>query len=66
MPTTTSTRQATSTIPKEVVDHLIHANFWDPFSVLGSHEVEVDGQVARAIRAFLPEAKQAWVVSTLR
>src|SRR4051794_40287653 len=60
--TMTSTREAPPTISREIIDHLVHANFWDPFSVLGPHEVERDGKPARAIRAFLPEAKNAWVV----
>ncbi|WP_435006784.1 1,4-alpha-glucan branching protein GlgB [Tundrisphaera lichenicola] len=59
MPSSTDRRP---TVSREVVEHLIHANFWDPFSVLGSHEVELDGKPARAIRAFLPEAKNAWLV----
>ncbi len=58
----TPTSEPALTVPREVVDHLIHANFWDPFSILGSHEVEHEGKAARAIRAFLPEAKRAWVV----
>ncbi len=60
MPTTTS---AAPTAPVEAVDHLVHANYWDPFSILGSHAVESGGKPARAFRAFLPRAKQAWVVS---
>ena len=60
--TMTPTKEAPPTISREAIDHLIHGNFWDPFSVLGSHEVERDGKPARAIRAFLPEAKDAWVV----
>src|SRR4051812_49112627 len=54
--------EAPHTVPREVMDHLVHANFWDPFSILGSHEVERDGKPAQVVRAFLPEAKQAWVV----
>ena len=62
-PTTmTPTREVAPTVPKEVIDHLVHGNFWDPFSVLGSHEVQASGRPSRAIRAFLPEASQAWVV----
>ncbi len=60
--TMTPPKEVAPTIPKEVIDHLIHANFWDPFSVLGSHEVESGGKAALAIRAFLPDAEQAWVV----
>src|SRR4051794_10088835 len=60
--TMTPTSVASPTVPKEVVDHLIHANFWDPFSILGVHEVEREGKPALAVRAFLPYARQAWVV----
>jgi 1,4-alpha-glucan branching enzyme len=56
------TKEAPPTISREAIDHLIHGNFWDPFSLLGPHEVERDGKPALAIRAFLPEAKNAWVV----
>jgi 1,4-alpha-glucan branching enzyme len=60
--TPSRTTEAPPTISKEVIDHLVQANFWDPFSVLGPHEVHRDGQPAQAIRAFLPEARDAWVV----
>ena len=36
----------------------------DPFELLGPHEVEYDGQRAVAIRAFLPQSRQAWVVES--
>jgi len=61
MPTKTS--EAAPTVPRDVADHLAHGNFWDPFSVLGSHEIVAGGKAARAIRAFLPRARQAWVVT---
>ena len=35
---------------------------WDPFGVLGPHAVGANGRAATAIRAFLPEARRAWVV----
>ena len=60
MPTTT---EAAPTVPREVADHLVHANYWDPFAVLGSHKVDLDSKPARAIRAFLPQASKAWVVT---
>src|SRR4051812_19239979 len=62
--TMTASTEAPPTVPREVMDHLVHANFWDPFSVLGPHEVDRDGRPALAIRAFLPEAKDAWVVTS--
>jgi 1,4-alpha-glucan branching enzyme len=63
----TTTSHPVSTAPSEEVDQLIHANHWNPFVILGPHEVDLGGSrngsgKAVAIRAFLPEAKQAWVV----
>ncbi len=58
----TPTKDAAPTVPREVIDHLVHANFWDPFSVLGSHRVEASGKSTRVVRAFLPQAERAWVV----
>lgn len=37
----------------------VHSN---PFSVLGPHEVEHEGRRMLAVRALLPDAKQAWVL----
>ncbi len=34
----------------------------DPFSILGPHEVQQDGQRAVSVRAFLPNSAQAWLV----
>ncbi|WP_435017542.1 1,4-alpha-glucan branching protein GlgB [Tundrisphaera sp. TA3] len=58
----TATPLASPTTPADVIDHIIHGNYWDPFSVLGQHEVQVKGKAARVIRAFLPDAAKAWVV----
>jgi 1,4-alpha-glucan branching enzyme len=46
------------------IDLIVHANHWDPFSILGIHEVgSGDGQLPTwIVRAFLPEANAAWVV----
>src|SRR5437870_2128794 len=46
------------------VELIVHANHWDPFSVLGIHEVAAgpSGRKQQLIRAFLPEAESAWVV----
>src|SRR5262245_61547817 len=63
MSTTTRTG---STISAEDVDHLIHANHWNPFEVLGPHTVGLDGGEAVAVRAFLPEAREVWVVDLAR
>src|SRR5690242_19442497 len=58
--------QAGPTVAQTDLDFLVHANHWDPFSVLGPHEVTIDGQRAWTIRAFMPEARQAWVVDLTR
>jgi 1,4-alpha-glucan branching enzyme len=55
----------TSNFPRtslEDIDFLIHANHWNPFGVLGQHEVGAGDAKVRAIRAYLPEAREAWVV----
>ena len=45
---------------KEQIKLIVQANHWDPFQVLGMHSV--DGENKKAVRAFLPEAQEAWVV----
>jgi 1,4-alpha-glucan branching enzyme len=50
------------TVSRADIDQIIHADHWDPFQILGQHETNVDGKPARVIRAFLPEAEEAWVV----
>ena len=50
----------TPTIHPSDIDHLVHSNHADPFRVLGPHPV--GGGSAVSIRAFLPQAKRAWVV----
>ncbi len=58
----TPTIPTAPTVPGEVIDHLTHANFWDPFAILGSHEIEWNGKPARVVRAFLPDAKNVWAL----
>lgn len=36
----------------------------NPFGILGPHEVEENGRRALAVRAFLPESKQVWVLDS--
>ena len=43
------------------IDQIIYANHSDPFHILGAHPVSGTA-VGLAIRAFFPEALQAWVV----
>jgi 1,4-alpha-glucan branching enzyme len=50
------------------IELIVHANHWDPFSVLGLHELAESsgGKKSWIIRAFLPEAASAWVVDLLK
>jgi 1,4-alpha-glucan branching enzyme len=50
------------TVSQADMDLIIHSAHWDPFLVLGPHQVDADGSLRRTIRAFLPEAAQALVV----
>jgi len=57
------TDQAGITVAQADLDLLVHANHWNPFSILGPHEVTtLNGTRVRTIRAFLTEARLAWVV----
>ncbi len=47
---------------KDQIKLIINANHWDPFQVLGIHIIKKEGKKAVTVRAFLPEAKEAWVV----
>jgi 1,4-alpha-glucan branching enzyme len=57
-------RSPPPTTAKTDIDLIVHGNFWDPFSVLGIHELPAEPSARKhwIIRAFLPEAKSAWVV----
>jgi 1,4-alpha-glucan branching enzyme len=46
------------------IDQIIHSDHSDPFHILGAHPIETGPPTSAglAIRAFLPEAKEAWVV----
>jgi 1,4-alpha-glucan branching enzyme len=54
--------QPKTSAPIEEIELILRAEHSDPFHVLGAHPVEVSGNPAIAIRAFLPEAAEAWVV----
>ena len=61
------TRQGPVTSQADI-DLTIHASHWNPFTVLGLHEIPggADGLKEWVIRAFLPEARVAWVVDLLQ
>src|SRR3954453_20759275 len=48
------------------INMLVHANHWNPFSLLGPHEDGSGSSRSTTVRAFLPEARQAWVVDLSR
>jgi 1,4-alpha-glucan branching enzyme len=52
------------TVPEDQLNRILYAYHHDPFQVLGAHSVEIKGKRAVAVRAFLPEAEEAWVVPT--
>ena len=48
--------------PSEDIERLIRAEHWDPFCVLGPHTVTANGKRATLVRAFLPEAVEAYLL----
>lgn len=55
-------KSAKSVYP-DMFEHIIRAECWDPFAVLGPHEEKRDDRQSFLIRAFLPEAASVVVVS---
>lgn len=51
-----------TTVPLEKVGRLVEGRHENPFEILGPHEVVEDGRRALAVRAYLPQTEQAWVV----
>jgi 1,4-alpha-glucan branching enzyme len=51
------------TVRKEDIERLAKARHWDPFSVLGPHVVSLGSGKAVAIRAILPDAARAFVLT---
>ena len=47
---------AVSTLPVDVIEALASAIHADPFSVLGPHQITVEGRVGIVVRVFLPAA----------
>jgi 1,4-alpha-glucan branching enzyme len=48
------------------INLLVNANHWNPSSILGLHEVGSGDSRAWVVRAFMPEAREAWVVDLSR
>ena len=63
---TSTTQHSPPSLSPDDLNLLIHANHWDPFGVLGPHEIAAGGAKGRMVRAFLPEARRAWVVDLSR
>ena len=56
------TTMSAPTLPLHDINLLIHVDHWNPFGVLGPHEASLGETKVRVVRAFLPEAREAWVV----
>lgn len=52
----------TNAIAPEQVNRIIGNQHHDPFEVLGPHVVEQDGKTVWVVRAYLPNAEEAWVI----
>jgi 1,4-alpha-glucan branching enzyme len=51
------------TIATEQIDRIVWNQHHDPYSVLGPHEIELDGKSVWVVRAYLPDAMAALVVN---
>ncbi|AFY74624.1 alpha-1,4-glucan:alpha-1,4-glucan 6-glycosyltransferase [Synechococcus sp. PCC 7502] len=51
-----------ATISTEQIDLIVKNLHQDPFAILGSHQIEQEGQLVWVIRAYLPEAEAVTVV----
>jgi 1,4-alpha-glucan branching enzyme len=51
------------TIAPEQIDRIVWNQHHDPFEVLGPHQIQQNGQVVWVVRAYLPNAQEAWVIT---
>jgi len=51
-----------TTVSLDKISQLVEGRYENPFELLGPHEVIDSGRKALAVRAFLPDSAQAWVV----
>jgi len=51
-----------TTAAEEEIEQILRAEHADPFHVLGAHPVRLKGKPAVAIRAFVPDAAELWVL----
>ncbi|MDB9315875.1 1,4-alpha-glucan branching protein GlgB [Spirulina sp. CS-785/01] len=52
----------TQTIAPEQVHSIVQNQHQNPFEILGSHRIEDNGKTRWSVRAYLPDADQAWVI----
>jgi len=50
------------TIAPDQVERIVWNQHQDPFEVLGAHPIEQDGKTVWVVRAYLPNASEAWVI----
>jgi len=51
-----------SIVDVSAINPLVYGYHENPFEVLGPHEIEEDGRQALAVRAYLPQSQQVWLV----
>ncbi len=51
-----------SQVDVSAIAPVVHGHHENPFEVLGPHEIVESGRHALAVRAFLPESQQVWLV----
>ena len=51
-----------TSVELEKVRALLEGRYENPFDILGPHEIDDAGRRALAVRAYLPDTQQAWVV----
>ncbi len=49
-------------VPQDKLERLLRFEYFDPFEVLGIHEIEMEGKAAVAVRSVNPAASRMWVV----
>jgi len=49
-------------VTKEMVEKIIRNEHYDPFQILGPHEIEIDGRKKWIIRAFIPDSTEVYLI----
>ena len=50
------------TVAPEQIDRIVWNQHHDPFEILGPHMIQQDGKSVWAVRAYLPQADEVWLV----